>query len=221
MTRFKDKESALALRKLGMSYSQIKKIIKVGKSTLSYWLKNYPLSKKRVAELRDKNEIRIEKYRETMRQKKENRLEMIYKLQKKQLLPINKRELLLAGLFLYWGEGSKFKAGTVSLSNTDPDMIKFFIYWLEKCLLVPRRKIKIDLQLYRDMDITKKIKYWSKTLKITIDQFSKPYIKKDSSTKINHKGTFGHGTCNARVGGARLIEKILMGIKAIIVGLKI
>jgi len=89
------------LRKQGKSYSQIKKILKVSKSTLSLWLRNYPLSKQIIRELRDWNEQRIEKFRNTMRKKREERLKEVYKSQKKIISPLNKREFFLAGLFLY------------------------------------------------------------------------------------------------------------------------
>lgn len=215
MARFKDHEKALALRKQRMSYSQIKKILKVSKSTLSLWLRNYPLSEQRIRELRDWNEQRIERCRETKRKKKEKRLNLFYKEQKKLIFPINKREFFLAGLFLYWGEGSKSQPTELTVSNTDPSVIKFFINWLIKSLSVPKNKIKIQLHLYKDMDIKKEIQFWSKTLKIPLNQFTKPYVKKTSSIRINHKGGFGHGTCNARVDGARLTEKIHMAIKTI------
>jgi len=198
-----------------MSYSQIKKILKVSKSTLSLWLRNYPLSKQRIRELRDWNEQRIERCRETKRKKKEKRLNQFYKEQKKLLFPFNKREFFLAGLFLYLGEGKKSDLFELSLSNTDPSIIKFFIAWLLKSLLVPKEKIKIHLHLYNDMDIKKEVEFWSKTLDIPLNQSTKPYIKKTSSSRINHKGGFGHGTCNAKVGDARLTEKVHMTMKAI------
>lgn len=215
MARIRDREKALSLRKQGMSYSQIKKILKVSKSTLSLWLKNYPLSKQRIRELRDWNEQRIEKYRETMRQKRETRLDRFYKEQKKLLFPFSKRELFLAGLFLYWGEGSKSHLTDVSISNNNPSIIRFFINWLTKGLLVPKKNLKIQLHLYNDMNINKELKFWSRISSIPLAQFYHPYIKKTSSTRINHKGGFGHGTCNVRIGGARLTEKVHMAIKAI------
>ena len=215
MARFKDREHALKLRKRGKSYSQIKKILKISKSTLSLWLRNYPLSKQRIRELRDWNEQRIERCRETKRKKKEKRLMDFYRHQKKIIFPFNKREFFLMGLFLYWGEGSKSQTTRLSVSNTDPAIIEFFIQWLTKSLFVPKEKIKIQLHLYKDMDIDRETKFWSKTLGISINQFTKPYIKESSSLRINHKGGFGHGTCNVRVGGARLAEKIHMAIKAI------
>jgi predicted transcriptional regulator len=215
MARYKDREKALVLRKEGKSYSQIKKILKVSKSTLSVWLKDYPLSKQRIRELRDHNEQRIEKFRETMRKKKEERLRGFFEEQKRLIFPFTKRELFLLGLFLYWGEGSKNQSNSLSISNTDPSIINFFIFWVAEVLKVPRTKIKVQLHLYKDMNVNDKINYWSKTLKIPRSQFTKPYIKKTISTRINHKGSFGQGTCNIRAGGVRLSERILMSLKAV------
>lgn len=215
MARFKDREKAIRLRKQEMSYSQIKKKLKVSKSTLSLWLKNYPLSEQKIRDLRDWNEQRIEKCRETKRKKKEKRLKDFYLQQKKLISPINKRELYLSGLFLYWGEGKKSDSTKLSVSNTDPSVIKFFIAWLTKSLKVPKEKLKIHLHLYKDMDIKKEVRFWAKILDISNKQFNKPYIKKSSRKAINHKGGFGHGTCNVTFGNARLSEKILMAIKTI------
>ena len=215
MARLKDREKALILRKQEMSYSQIKKILKVSKSTLSIWLRNYPLSKQRIRELRDQNEQRIERFRQTMREKKEKRLKETYKIQKKLILPLNKRELFLAGLFLYWGEGSKYKLDRISISNTDPSIINFFIRWVNEGLGISKKKMRILLHLYSNMDIDKEMKWWSKILEIPLRQFTHPYIKKTSSERINHKGGFGHGTCNVEIYNVPMAEKILMGLKAI------
>lgn len=215
MARFKDREQALILRKQEMSYSQIRQALGVNKSTLSLWLRNFPLSKERIRELRDRNERRIEKFRETMREKREKRLRKTYEIQKKALLPLNRRELLVFGIGLYWGEGTKTRRESLSISNTDPSVIKFFIYWLKRCLGIPKRKVRIYLQLYNNMNINKEIEYWSKILKISLSQFSRPYIKKTSSERINHKGGFGHGTCNARINNVSLAEKIFTSLKVI------
>lgn len=216
MARVKDREKAIALRlKHQYSYSQIKNILKISKSTLSGWLKDYPLSKQRIRELRDWNEQRIERYRETMRLKKEKRLKNYYLEQKKIIFPLSKREFYLAGLFLYWGEGTKTNSASICISNTDPSVINFFIAWLDKILDVPINKIRISLQLYNNMNIKKEISYWSSTLNIPCSQFCRPYIKTSSSERINHKGSFGHGTCQAKIGDARLTEKTIMAIKTI------
>lgn len=215
MARLKDREKAIKLRLEGKSYSQIKMIIGVNKSTLSYWLKNYPLSEKRISELRDKNPIRIEKYRNTRRKKKEERLRKTYFKEKKKILPLSKRDIFIAGLFLYLGEGTKTMDTRTSLSNTNPSAINFFITWLTKSLKVSLRKIKIYLHLYSDMSVNREIGFWSKALSIPKSQFTKPHIKKSKMEKINYRKGFNHGTCNVIVENARLTERVFAGLKVL------
>lgn len=214
MAKIKIRQRALTLRKQEMSYSQIKRILGVSKSTLSYWLRDFPLSKERIRELRDRNESRIEKFRETMRLKRERRLTSFYNEEKKKWLPFSKRELFIAGLFLYWGEGSKKVPCQLSLNNTDPKVIKFYLYWLVKILGVPKNEIRAYVHLYKDMNIKKETLFWSLLLKISPDQFVKPYIKESTRSQIDHKG-FGHGTCALYVNNVRLKERVMMALKAI------
>lgn len=215
MARLEDHHKALELRKQGMSYSQIKSILGVGKSTLSPWLKDYPLSRERINELRGHSEQRIERFRQTMRKKRSDRLAGVYALQKKTVLPLSRQELFLAGLMLYWGEGTKAGMSALFLANTDPSMIKFFIRWVTQSLGIPKSRLRIRLHLYQDMEVKKELAYWSQELKIPISQFSSSYIKKTSSERINYKGGFGHGTCNIGINSVFLKEKVLMSIKAI------
>jgi orotate phosphoribosyltransferase-like protein len=78
MARIKDRANAIELRKSGLSYSQIKTKLNVSKSSLSLWLRDMPLSDKRLRQLRDHSQVRIEKTRETKRKKKEQRRKELY-----------------------------------------------------------------------------------------------------------------------------------------------
>ena len=214
MARKKDKQKALAMRKNGMSYSQIKEKLGVSKSTLSGWLYNMPLSEARIRELQADNPIRIERYRNTMRAKRETRLKEVYKKVTKDIGNFSKRDLFLAGLFLYWGEGTKAANSSVVLTNTNPAMLKFFIRWLE-LLSIKRKDLKVKLHLYSDMNIRQSLDFWSKELKIPISQFRKPYIKKTSLKSITYKNGFGKGTCCVMFENRDLWEYIIMGMKYI------
>ncbi|MFH1200851.1 MAG: helix-turn-helix domain-containing protein [bacterium] len=214
MARKKDKQKALAMRRKGMSYSQIKGKLGVSKSTLSGWLYNMPLSKKRIRELQADNPIRIERYRNTMRAKKETRLKEVYRKISKDIGNFSKRDLFLAGLFLYWGEGTKAQNSSVVLTNTNPSMLKFFIKWLE-LFNIKRTDLKIKLHLYSDMSIKKSLDFWSKELRIPISQFRKPYIKKTQLKSISYKNGFGKGTCCVMFDNRDLWEYVIMGMKYI------
>lgn len=208
------KEIAIGLRLTGMSYSQIKERVKVSKSTLSNWLEKYPLSESRMRELRDFNTKRIENCRKTKLRKRQEKLILIYKDASRSLGTLSKRELFIAGLFLYWGEGTKAARDVVALTNTDPSMIKFFIKWLQ-IIGVNKKDLRVKLHLYSDMDVEDKTNFWSKTLKIPLTNFRKPYIKDSKFSSLTYKNSFGHGTCMVSYGNSNIHNKIIMSLKFI------
>lgn len=204
----------MRLRKEGASYSQIRKEIKVSKSSLSLWLSGMPLSKKRMGELQGFNAVRIEKYRETRRRTRESRWAKVRETAKKDIGSLNKRELFLVGLFLYWGEGGKTKAAATTISNTDPAMILFFMQWL-KLLKVPRDRLRVHVHLYADMNVHKELQYWSKTLDLPLSSFRKPYIKKSNRAGLTYMQKFTHGTCNLIYENRDVSEYILQSLEYI------
>lgn len=213
MARVLDKQKAIKLRLEGKSYSEIKSLMGISKSTLSGWLAPYPLSETKIRELRDWNSRRIENFRITFRNKREKRLKEVYEKVKNRIKNIHGRELFISGLFLYWGEGSKTNKNSVALTNTNPAMLKFFIKWLVTCFNVDKKKMKVGLHLYSDMDIDNSKKYWSNELRLSLGQFRKPYIKKTLSSDITYKNGFGKGTCSVMLDCQDIAEPVLMGVK--------
>lgn len=214
MTKTIERRRVVSLRKKGYTYSEIKRVIQVSKSSLSLWLKQYPLKPLQLKRIQVIKQKAIERFRETMKMKRINRQQKHYDEQKKVLFPFSKKELLKAGLFLYWGEGNKASKNAISISNTDPSVLKFGLYWLVKSMGIEKKDIKIYMHLYSDMNIKSEITFWSRELNIHRGQFIKPYIKNSKRSNLDQKG-FGHGTCNIVVHNTILKEKILMGIKSI------
>lgn len=214
MAKSRERDLALTLRGKGYSYSQIKEQLRISKSTLSLWLRKYPLTKEQIRKLRDVSEVRIERFRQTMQRKKTEKLARIFAEESKKWLPLSKRELFLAGLFLYWGEGNKQSKGSVGIYNTDPLLMQFALSWLTESLQINKEKIKVRLHLYSDMNIHEEIRFWSQKLKLPEKNFEKPYIKPTKRSSVSYK-SFGHGTCALVVHNTELINRLLMAIKAI------
>lgn len=209
----KKRVQAVKLRKQEMSYSQIKTKLGVSKSTLSLWLRKYPLPEEVIYELQH-SDRRIERFRNTMKKKRDTRLGNVYKKEKGKLLPLTRRELYIAGLLLYWGEGGKTQQSMVSLSNTNPKILKLYIYWLTKIFGVRKKNLKARLHIYADMNEKEAIRYWSKALGLSGSQFNKTYVKKTTLKSLSYKG-LGKGTCNIIVGSRDIYERIMMGIRVI------
>ncbi len=214
MAPIHERGQAIELRLQGKSYSEIKEALGISKSTLHYWLRDYPLSDKQIRALRDWNPRRIENFRKTMQGKRIARQEAAYQRVKKDIGRLNKRDLFIVGFFLYWGEGFKTSTAEVGFANTDPSMVRCFIKWLEG-LGIPKEKLRIRLHLYSDMDREKYEVFWSHTLKIPRKQFQKPYIKESKREAVKYKGRFGYGTCNVRYYGRDITDYVLMGVKYI------
>lgn len=214
MARKKDKEKAIQLRLEGKSYGEIGKKLDVGKGTLSSWLRDYPLPEERMRELRDHNQKRIERFRETMQRKRDDRLLSVLESVNHDIKSLTSREVFIAGLFLYWAEGMKTDRYVTSLSNTDPYMIRFFLVWLQE-LGASKDKIRVRLQLYSDMDVEKETTFWARELKIPRRFFSKPYIKKSRVADLSYRGGYGHGTCNIIYRDRDMSEYVQMGMKYI------
>lgn len=209
------REKALAMRSEGMSYSQIKDVLGVGKGTLSVWLREHPLSRERINELRGNSERRIERYRETRARNRAKREKDVYEEVSLEIGSISDREFFIGGLLLYWAEGTKAARGVICMTNTDPTMLTFFIQWLTR-LGVNRSQLRVKLHLYSDMDIEKETHFWQKVLNLPREAFKNPYIKTSLYTKPrNYNGRFGHGTCNVYISDIDLYERIIAGIEYI------
>jgi hypothetical protein len=218
MARIIDRQRAIDLRKQGKTYGQIRQELGITKSTLSDWLSKYPLSKEQLT-LLGKNrassrQVAIEKTIIAKQKKHSQRLNSAYRIEKTRWKALTKKEIELAGIFLYWGEGAKLINGPISLNNTDPRVLKFTLYWMTYALEIPKNKIQVFMHLYNDMDVKKEMAYWSRELKMPLKQFAKPYIKESSRLGLTQKG-FGHGTCGLRISSILQKEKIMMAIKAI------
>lgn len=204
---------AIELRKSGASYTQIKAAFGISKSTLSNWLQDYPLSPERLKELKTSRERQIERTRLTKTRKKKERIDTVYAAASQKIGNLSEREFFLAGLLLYWAEGTKASSSLVCMTNTDPSMLMFFLRWLETQGM-KKTQLHVKLHLYADMDIQKETMYWSNLLGISTTSFYKPYIKKTFYDKRkNYKGRFEHGTCNLVLHNRDMYEFIMMSIR--------
>lgn len=215
------RERAVKLRiEKNLSYSAIKQELGVPKSTLSYWLRDYPLSKERIAELRlagwSKGEASRERHRNTMREKKLARKAQIYETQWEQFSEISRESLLVAGLMLYLGEGDKANDSRIALINTDSKVINFFIKWLKEFMGVDKSAVRVQLHLYENMDIEKERGYWEETLKLPVSQYYRPSIRKMKKGSFTYKGSFRHGTCGLFVMGTERKLRLMAMIQAFV-----
>lgn len=213
------RERAIRLRiehKLG--YGEIAKRLKVAKSTLSRWLQDLPLTEERILELRreawSKGEVKRERFRQTMRLKRDERERKIYILQKRKFTNLSKQAVFIAGLMLYAAEGDKKSRYEIAFSNTDSALVLFFVRWLGLFLGITREKLKIQLHLYDNMNIQAEEMYWLRQLGMSQEQLCKSQIKTLRPGSFSYRDSVRHGTCKLYVGGGVKKAELMLSIRA-------
>lgn len=214
------RQKAVDLRlKHQLSYGEIKRRLGVSKSTLSYWLQEYPLTAEKILELQrkgwQKGETSREKYRLTMRKKREGIDDTVFRKYGAFFRGKLTDDLFfVAGLMLYWGEGDKRNKYRLVMANTDPHLLTFFVKWAVKFLQVNREDFRVQLHLYENMDISSEERFWRNNLKLPMAQFYKTQIRRVSQNTYSYKGPLRHGTCSVFLLGAERKREVMMAIKA-------
>ena len=206
------KPRAIALRRKGIAIRDIEKTLGIPRSTFSGWLHSVTLTEKQQNKLKKQAkqgliEARIKAVQWHNAQKKE-RLEKAARIGAEILksVPNNSKTLELALAFLYLGEGSKRNAGT-SLGSSDPKIIKFFIYCLQRIYDVQNEKIKCYLHLRADQNPERMKLYWSKGLGLPVTNFGKPSI----DIRTRGKATYSHykGVCLVECGRVDIQRRLV------------
>lgn len=208
----KDKEQAVNLRKLGKSYKEISNELRIPKSTLSEWFGGSVWSQKikenlncvaqanstvRIIEL---NNIRGEHLEKLYTQARLEALE--------DFMALKHHPTFVAGVMLYWGEGDKASLHRVSLTNTDPAMIKIFMIFLKEVCGISDEKIKVWLLLYPDLQESDCKEYWAREAGLQNITFNKSIVI-DGRHKTKR---LGHGVCTVGVSSRYFKEKMLLWI---------
>jgi len=217
MAKLELKLLARMLRQEGKGIKTIANKLKVSSSTVSMWCKDIKLSEEQINQL-EKNSHdpyygRRLGYVLKQQQIRKDKITKIKNEAKKIIGEISERENLIAGTALYWAEGFK-KDKMVGFSNTDPNMIKFFLLWLEKCLGVDKEMIKLRVVVneshkYRVKDI---YKYWEKVTNIPKEEFYKVTFQKVNWKKTYEKPEEYFGVLRVRVLKSTDLLRKIMGM---------
>lgn len=131
---------------------------------------------------------------------------------KSKLIP-KERDLLLSGLSLYWAEGSKLNRHAVDFTNCNKKMLAIFMRVLRKIYRVDEKRIRIYIYCYSNQNPDFLINYWSDKLKVSKNQFSKPYVRTDY--RLDKTDRMPFGLVHIRYYDVKLLRQILKDIDII------
>ncbi len=202
----KSKEQILArqLRKKGISIREIAKRLNVSRGSVSIWCQDVELTKEQIEKLH-RNMVAGSYFGRLkgaliQRERKKEKIRRYFREGKKEIGNLNNRELFIAGVCLYWGEGSRKSPGA-RFYNSDPAIIKFIVKWFKEILHIPTERFLMYVTINKiHKNRVKEInQYWSKIAEIPIKQFRNPIFIKSKNKKIYENAAEHYGTLCIRI----------------------
>lgn len=192
--RWERQELGKALRRLGLTYSEIREIVPVAKSTLSKWCQGIALSQTQINGIKKRvpSQKGIPKDSQWRRRLQ---IEAIRREATQFALRHLDDPVFVAGVVLYWAEGSKTR-NDLMVANTDPRMLRQFIAWCRR-YLDGEAEFVLSLHLHEGNDESSAIRYWRSTTGLQESRFTKTFIKpRGTGHRKNH---LAHGVCRVRI----------------------
>ena len=213
-------KKAVFLRQQGKSIKEIARILEVSTGSVSRWCKQVVLSPLQQALLEKRS-------RDAARAAlapwvKKNKALKLYDIKEqrargiKDVAHMQRRDLFMLGLGLYWGEGYKRGSQEWGFTNSDPLLINTIIAWLGTCYGITHDRLRARVTINKQYEnqarrITSR---WSKETGIPLKQFSSPSII-TSYGKIGRDTQTYRGTLRIKVSrGTSLRRRILASIAA-------
>ncbi len=192
------KKKAIALRKQGLSYSEIQGRLDsaVSKSTLSLWLKSVLLKPEHRKRLYTKQIQILSLGSQSQRERRQREINEIIERAKKEIhTPLSQETYRFFGAALYWAEGGKTK--NFEITNSDPSLIAFIVKWFNDIFGVAPNNLKAHLNLYPQQNENDIKRFWSDITGIPKKNFGKSFIKPPN--KGYKKNNLYYGTIRIRV----------------------
>ena len=193
--RWERKQLGLALRSLGLSYGEIQAMVPVPKSTLSTWFAGRRLTDTQVEAIKARTgagsrrgipvDTQAHRRAEIAQIRNGARRYALWHLED---------AAFVAGVVLYWGEGSKTR-NFVDLTNSDPAALRLFVTWC-RMHLDPDIEFTLSLNLHEGNDEQLAMRYWRDELHLPDVRFGKSFIKPRGTG--HRKNRLPHGVCRVR-----------------------
>ncbi|MFD0168816.1 hypothetical protein ACFVJH_32440 [Streptomyces decoyicus] len=178
------RERARELRKEGRTYDEIQVELGCSKSSISLWVRDLPKPPPRTPE--EASAIARRGWETTLKRRDEER-QRTKADAKQEIGALSDRELFIAGVALYWAEGTKDKPYTrregVTFVNSDPSVIQLYLAWLNLLGVEPER-VGYRVMIHHTADVAAAEHHWAGLVGVAPAALQKTTLKKHSPKTV-------------------------------------
>jgi hypothetical protein len=208
--KLEERAQARELRAQAWTMPEIAEHLGVSRSSVSLWTRDVPFDPSARRSARTDRRPRGSDHPGRRR-----KLEEIARLDeegRRRFGSLSERELLVAGLGLYAGDGSK-RDGEVIFANNDADLVAFFCRWLRTCFEVDETRLRVRLYLHEGLDLSAATTFWSEVTGVPPEGFRKPYraVPDGSIRHTKHR----HGCAHVSYASSSVHRRIMGMIRGL------
>ena len=190
LDRVRRHDLAQALRRIGLSYGEIARIVPLSKSTLSIWCREVSLTPAQIAAITRRTASRVGVPRDTQR-KRRGEVQALMGSARSKARTLLADPTFVAGVVMYWAEGAKTYR-RLCMSHSEPAALRLFISWVNTYLIPnPTGAFKVFLHAGNDVEAAEE--WWRVELGWPAARLNKPYIKPDGTG--HRKNHLAYGVC--------------------------
>ncbi|MEV4786705.1 hypothetical protein AB0K53_14850 [Streptomyces tuirus] len=190
------RQKARELRLQGWTYDQIEVELGCSRSSVSLWVRDLPKPEPRYTpeEQRALMQAGLARLRATQEEERKQTRERAAQ----DVGALTARELFLAGVALYWAEGSKSKPydrrERAIFVNSDPGVIQVYLAWLD-LLEVNRDRVRFRVLIHESADVDAAHRFWAELVGVDSSAFAKPTLKTHNPKTVRKNTGDGYHGC--------------------------
>lgn len=211
-----ERELARAIRRdEGAPIKEIARRVGVAPSSVSVWVRDIELTPAQEQELLRRNPAYNRQLSGTKIQAANRRAERVAYQERGRSLARGGETCHVAGCMLYWAEGEKDR-NALRFYNSDPEMVRFFVFFLKRYFDLRDEEIKITCNLFADhVQRQREIEqFWLDVAQLSERSLCKSYVNVYSKhSKKKRTNRLPYGTVRVTVCRTRVVQSVFGSIQ--------
>jgi len=200
----------------GLSIKEIARRVGAAQSSVSVWVRDVPLTSAQRAALQRLNPATNGQLRSAaLSAERARAMRSTFQAEGREFARQGD-QVHAAGVMLYWAEGGKSSKNSACLSNSDPELFRYFAMFLRTAFAIEDLSLRLTCNLFADhLDKQREIEeFWLDQLRLPPSCLTKSVVNVYSKhSQKKRQNTLPYGTARLCVHSTRVVQHIFGAIQ--------